>query len=217
MDESKRIKGFLKLFIILVLAFLIGFLIAWFSRGSAKNETLKKENAHPGFSQKLVDDMVNAVNPKNIKKYLRTYAGRPHLAGTPQDKINAEKLYKFWKELGFMTHIIPYKVLLSFPIGDPEKTNMVEFQKANGLWRSAKYEKKLGSFPYNYSEMVQPFNGFSGNGDVSGTLIYVNYGREQDFQYLKDNFNMNFEGKIVIAKYGKIFRGDKVFTNFSFS
>lgn len=40
-------------------------------------------------------------------------------------------------------------------------------------------------------------------------MVYVNYGREQDFEKLKD-LNVTVDGHIVIARYGKIFRGNKV-------
>ena len=42
-------------------------------------------------------------------------------------------------------------------------------------------------------------------------LLYVNYGRVEDYDYL-DTLNVNVSGKIVIARYGKIFRGDMVRT-----
>ncbi|KAF6019348.1 hypothetical protein EB796_022315 [Bugula neritina] len=41
-------------------------------------------------------------------------------------------------------------------------------------------------------------------------MIYVNYGREEDFHWLKTEQNVDFEGSVVIARYGKIFRADKV-------
>lgn len=40
--------------------------------------------------------------------------------------------------------------------------------------------------------------------------MFVNYGRYADFEKLEKDYNVNVSGKIVIAKYGKIFRGDKV-------
>ena len=43
-----------------------------------------------------------------------------------------------------------------------------------------------------------------------GQLIYVNYGRVEDFTWLKEDKGVNFRNKICIARYGKIFRGDKV-------
>ena len=43
-----------------------------------------------------------------------------------------------------------------------------------------------------------------------GPLVYVNYGRLEDFTLLRDNYSINFNNTIVIARYGKIYRGDKV-------
>ena len=40
--------------------------------------------------------------------------------------------------------------------------------------------------------------------------MYVNYGRISDFQYLVYNLSLNLTGHVCIARYGQIFRGDKV-------
>ena len=40
-------------------------------------------------------------------------------------------------------------------------------------------------------------------------MVYVNYGRYDDFKLLLEK-NINCSGKIVIARYGHVFRGDKV-------
>jgi hypothetical protein len=45
---------------------------------------------------------------------------------------------------------------------------------------------------------------------LQGTLVYVNYARVEDFEYLEKNKSINITGKIAFARYGKIFRGDKV-------
>jgi len=41
----------------------------------------------------------------------------------------------------------------------------------------------------------------------------VNYGRIEDFTELMENYSIDVTGKIVLARYGKIFRGDKVSTS----
>ena len=56
---------------------------------------------------------------------------------------------------------------------------------------------------------IATFNGYSASGDVTAELVYVNYGREEDFELL-DRQNISVAGKIVIVRYGKIFRGNKV-------
>lgn len=45
---------------------------------------------------------------------------------------------------------------------------------------------------------------------LQGELVYVNYARTEDFFKLEREMNINCTGKIVIARYGKIFRGNKV-------
>lgn len=48
------------------------------------------------------------------------------------------------------------------------------------------------------------------NLNLQSELMYVNYGRVEDYRWLVSNKSLNVTGKIVIARYGKIYRGDKV-------
>lgn len=45
---------------------------------------------------------------------------------------------------------------------------------------------------------------------LQGDLVYVNYGRTEDFFQLEREMGINVTGMIVIVRYGKIFRGNKV-------
>ena len=40
--------------------------------------------------------------------------------------------------------------------------------------------------------------------------MYVNYGRVEDFQDLERVLKIDVSGKICIARYAKLYRGDKV-------
>ena len=86
---------------------------------------------------------------------------------------------------------------------------------ANGsaIFESQKAEKILRPEDISPGDnVVPPFNAYAAPGDVtSQRLFYVNYGREEDFYWLKNNKSVNFNDSVVIARYGKIFRGDKVF------
>ncbi|RXM97441.1 Glutamate carboxypeptidase 2 [Acipenser ruthenus] len=62
----------------------------------------------------------------------------------------------------------------------------------------------------NVSNVVPPYSAFSAKGEPEGDLVYVNYGRTEDFFKLEREMNISCTGKIVIARYGKIFRGNKV-------
>jgi len=81
---------------------------------------------------------------------------------------------------------------------------------------------------HKYKDAVPTWHGLSRDGDVEGQLIYANYGTKEVSnnghnlaQYnvklmdAKDYDNLvsagaNLTGKIVIARYGSIFRGLKV-------
>ena len=52
------------------------------------------------------------------------------------------------------------------------------------------------------------FLGYSGSGSVQGPLIYVNYGRKEDFELLKSQ-GVSFNGSICVARFGSIYRGNK--------
>ena len=57
---------------------------------------------------------------------------------------------------------------------------------------------------------MPPFLSYSPPGVVAAAdLMYANYGTVEDFEEL-DKRNLNCTGKIVIMRYGKIFRGNKV-------
>ncbi|KAK3598383.1 hypothetical protein CHS0354_034557 [Potamilus streckersoni] len=172
----------------------------------------------PGITEALIkdgdpaigDELIRAISSENIEKYLRNLTEEPHLAGTLADEKQAKELRDFWLNVG-LDHvtITPYRVLLSYPqVGDP---NFVELLTTNGtvLYKSSLTEKIINP-EENKTGVVPPFNAFSAPGDVKGDLVYVNYGRVEDYDYLQKNRSINVSGKVVIARYGKIFRGDKV-------
>ena len=51
-------------------------------------------------------------------------------------------------------------------------------------------------------------NGYSGTGDVSAPVVYVNYGLIEDYKQL-DSMGVSVKGKIAIARYGRSYRGIK--------
>ena len=59
------------------------------------------------------------------------------------------------------------------------------------------------------TSVYPPFNAFSKNAKVSGTVVYVNYGTVEDFDKLLD-LEVDLTDRIALCRYGKIFRGSKV-------
>jgi len=62
----------------------------------------------------------------------------------------------------------------------------------------------------NDTSAVPTFNGYSPSGNVTAEVVYVNYGTLDDFQRLQ-TLGVNVTGKIVLVRYGSVFRGVKAF------
>ncbi|CAF4317480.1 unnamed protein product, partial [Rotaria sordida] len=102
-----------------------------------------------------------------------------------------------------------YNVLLSYP--DNNNPNRVTLISDNGMviFQTAGVEKIYDS---TLPKIVNPFLAYTPNGTVSSTkLFYANYGELEDFQTLVSLVgNASLQGSIIIMRYGRIFRGDKV-------
>ena len=58
------------------------------------------------------------------------------------------------------------------------------------------------------AEQLPTYNAYSIDGDVTGELVYVNYGVPEDYEEL-DRRGIDVKGKIVLARYGGSWRGIK--------
>lgn len=68
------------------------------------------------------------------------------------------------------------------------------------------YDKEL-----NFTDLAKPFLAFSMNGSVeSSEIYYVNNCDLKDFLFITNNSSINLTDKIVLCKYGGLFRGNKV-------
>ena len=56
--------------------------------------------------------------------------------------------------------------------------------------------------------IVPAFNRYSPSGEVTAPVVYVNYGMPEDYRALA-SAGVHVEGKIVLARYGKSYRGVK--------
>jgi N-acetylated-alpha-linked acidic dipeptidase len=138
---------------------------------------------------------------------LKTLTAEPHLAATPEDHKTAEFVAQKFRAAGLDTEIVPYRVLLNQP-----KVVRVEAFGADGhqLMSGPTRERVDGDPFQDDPRVVMPFNGSSGSGDVTGEVVYANYGRLEDFDELAKQ-NIDLHGKIVITRYGGNFRGVKVY------
>jgi N-acetylated-alpha-linked acidic dipeptidase len=137
------------------------------------------------------------------KAYLERMARVPHHAGSPASKAVAEYALGLFKEFGLEARIENFEALIPYPgTRSLEMTSPVKF-------RAALKEPSISQDPYSSNSTQLPsYNAYSGSGDVTAPLIYVNYGVPEDYEYLAKQ-GIDVKGKIVIARYGRSWRGTK--------
>jgi len=141
---------------------------------------------------------------RNIGEYVRIISARPHHLGSPYGKQTAEWILARFKEWGWDAQIENYDVLFPTP-----KERLVEMVEPT-MFRLALEEPPVAVDPTSSqkAEQLPPFNAYSIDGDVTGPLIYVNYGLPSDYEEL-DRRGISVKGAIVIARYGASWRGIK--------
>ncbi|XP_028023974.2 N-acetylated-alpha-linked acidic dipeptidase 2 isoform X4 [Balaenoptera acutorostrata] len=150
------------------------------------------------------------MKAENIKSFLRSFTELPHLAGTEQNLLLAKKIQTQWKKSGLdSAKLVHYDVLLSYPNETNANYISITDEHGNEIFNTSYHEPPPDGYE-NVKNIVPPYNAFSPQGTPEGELVYVNYARTEDFFKLEREMNINCTGKIVIARYGKIFRGNKV-------
>ncbi|XP_010146402.1 PREDICTED: glutamate carboxypeptidase 2-like, partial [Eurypyga helias] len=175
----------------------------WFAK-----PTEKKASVSPHEDMKAA--FMAEMKAENIKQFLYNFTQLPHLAGTKENLHLAQQVQAEWKEFGLdSVQLVHYDVLLSYP--DDAKPNYISIidEHGNEIFNTSLSEPP----PPGYEavrNVVPPYSAFSAQGVPEGELVYVNYGRTEDFFKVEREMGINCTGKIVIARYGKIFRGNKV-------
>ena len=148
-------------------------------------------------------DVVGRPSGANAAVHSRFLSERPHMAGTPAQARTRDYVIAQMKSWGLETEVRSYKVWMPHPVStrvwrvspDPIELKLNEGPIADDTTSVA--------FP-----QVMAFNGYGAAGDVTGDVVYVNYGLIEDYAQL-DSMGVSVRGKVAIARYGRSYRGIK--------
>ena len=142
--------------------------------------------------------------PDNIRTSMERLAAQPHHVGSAYDKANAEWILAKFKEWGWDASIEQYDVL--FPTPKERVLEMVEPTR----FVAKLEEPTLAVDPTSgqKTEQLPTYNAYSIDGEVTAPLVYVNYGRPEDYEQL-DRLGISVRGAVAIARYGASWRGIK--------
>ncbi|XP_061775263.1 N-acetylated-alpha-linked acidic dipeptidase 2 [Nerophis ophidion] len=201
--RSGRLVRCLWFFVAVAALFFLGFTAGWFAKPTPAGHT---DPASGEYLQEFLEEM----QPSQIREHLRKFTRLPHLSGTEQNLKYAEQIQSEWRDFGLdSVEMVPYDVLLSYP--NASQPNYIAVVDAEG--REVFNTSLAEPVPEGYEDVgniVPPYSAFSAPGQPQGDLVYVNYGRTEDFFQLQRQMGINVTGNIVIVRYGKIFRGNKV-------
>jgi N-acetylated-alpha-linked acidic dipeptidase len=143
-------------------------------------------------------------DPARIRADMQRMSAQPHHTGSPYDHDNAEWLLAQLKSYGLDARIEQFSTLFPTP-----KSRLLELLGPKPF-KATLREPAIAVDPTSHqqSEQLPTYNAYSRDGDVTAPLIYVNYGRQEDYDELARN-GISVRGAIIIARYGMTWRGIK--------
>jgi N-acetylated-alpha-linked acidic dipeptidase len=159
------------------------------------------EAAEPGEWESTFREIPDAVR---IRETNRTLSAEPHHLGSPYGAKNARWILERFREYGLEASIETFYVL--FPTPKERVLELLEPVR----FRAALSEPPVVGDPTSAQtdRQLPTYNAYSIDGDVTGQLVYVNYGVPADYERL-ERLGVDVKGKIVIARYGASWRGIK--------
>ncbi len=143
------------------------------------------------------------LSTENIGKTIKELTLKPHYLGSPASKEVAENLLAKFKSYGWDAELAVYNVL--FPTPKVRLLEMTAPSKFKALLKEPAYKEDATS---GHPDQLPTYNAWSADGDVSAELVFVNFGLPEDYETL-NKLGIDVKGKIVIARYGRSWRGIK--------
>ncbi|KAK4483639.1 hypothetical protein RD792_010840 [Penstemon davidsonii] len=147
-------------------------------------------------------------NNDSISNHLYMLTRRPHVAGSEANAEAAAYVLSTLTSYNIKSHIKPYYTELTYPVSrslvltPPPPEPPINFSLQQEIYENDPYA--------DVADQVLPtFHGYAKSGTAYGPLVYVNYGRVEDYAKLKER-GVNVSSNIALARYGKIYRGDIV-------
>lgn len=144
-----------------------------------------------------------ALSAPRIGQTIKELSAFPHSLGSPGSRAVAEKILAKYKSYGLDARLQSYTVLFPTP-----KTRVLELTGPTAYTALLKEPALAQDATSGQANQLPTYNAWSADGDVTAPLVFVNYGLPDDYETLA-KLGIDVKGKIVIAKYGRSWRGIK--------
>jgi N-acetylated-alpha-linked acidic dipeptidase len=140
---------------------------------------------------------------ENLREYMRVITEEPHIAGLPGSKKVADYILAKFQSFGLDAWIEETEALM--PLPTKRYLELVEPESYVATLAEPAIPEDKDSSDDGH---LPTYNAYAAEGNVTAQLVYVNYGTPEDYEKLKE-LGIDVSGKIVIARYGKSWRGIK--------
>lgn len=167
--------------------------------------TIRGFTAESSKTERELETRFRAIpDPARLRASDSLLSAFPHHVGSARDSANAAWIAKQFTDYGWTASIERFEVLFPTP-----KERQVELV-APTRFRARLQEPAVPGDPTSgqHDQQLPTYNAYSGDGDVTAPLVYVNYGVPDDYEELARH-GIDVKGKIVIARYGGSWRGIK--------
>ena len=147
---------------------------------------------------------LKTVDFPKYREHLQKLTEKPHVAGTAANEEVAEYMATVMENAGMKVDFYPYDIYMSTSGGSSSVELVTPYRRPLNQQENILDEDRFSSDP----TLEKGWNAYSGNGDVTAAVVYANYGTKEDFERLAE-MGVDVKGKIVIARYGRNFRGYK--------
>ncbi|XP_067828167.1 LOW QUALITY PROTEIN: transferrin receptor protein 2-like [Heptranchias perlo] len=137
------------------------------------------------------------LNKEEITKNIRIMSEKPHPTGSQQLQDLVTHIHKKFHTYR-LNHVWTDSHYVTLPTPDRDSSNSLCVMDSNGALRE--------TIPLEDQDV---YLAYSPSGTVTGGLVYGFYGRDEDFQRLRE-LSVNVQGNIVILRVGKISFAEKV-------
>ena len=150
----------------------------------------------------LEADAIKRPSPSTAAANSKALSRETHVAGTQAQARTRDYVIAQMKSWGLETNVRSYDIWI------PHPTAVHVSRVSPEPKQFALAEPPVKGDPTSSLAQYPTVNGYSGQGDATGEVVYVNYGLIEDYAQL-DSMGVSVKGKIAIARYGRSFRGIK--------
>lgn len=147
--------------------------------------------------------LLEEIDPESIARWARALGARPHVAGTAAQTVTRDSVLAWMARAGLEVHsdtlvaYLPQPRLISLERLHPEP---------RPIWLD---EPELAEAGAPARHPFPAFSAHTGSGRAEGAVVFANYGLASDYALL-DSLGVEVAGTIIVARYGRAFRGIKV-------